>query len=478
MRTLGPEKASRNALADILAENTDGSQLRSKKTSSPARAYAALSLIGFLALFTQLDQRVNTPNSLKSSLSEMISDFISPHLYAQSPLTSATYSKLLAYLLYDPENGNDHLMLGSGDKLTDITGPLSAKGFISIKDISLDESEKVVCAAFDTTDIRHNWEIIKVAPNGKVTTLTNTSELDESSPSMSNDQKKLAYVAGGSIHVQGSGKKTMISPRRGRAYVGVRWTPEDRLLVTVEEGRRSYIAEIDLANPYYVYRLTYSEYKVTIRNPVISPDGTNLVYVIEKGGNTEIVTADRYGNNSRILSFGDNIVYSDSATILFCREFNSRSHLFFINGSGDELEALIPAVIYDSGFIIRSISSYTPYIIPPESPEEPDIEGNSENKDDQRLNIPDIHNGYLLLKNYPDPFNPTTTIQYELPFSSNVRINVLNIRGRSIRTLVDQQKAAGRHSVEFDATGLSSGVYFYRLVAGDFTLTRKMVLLK
>ena len=462
----------------MVDESIDGPQLNTKKTSSLGRAFATLSLISFLALFTQSDKQLYTPNSLRNNLKRYISELVCPHLIAQPLLPNETVSKNLAFLLYDPEKQKEHLMLSNGDKLTDITSPLISKGFVSIQDIYLDISGNVVCAAFDTTDIRHNWEIVRVASNGEVTSLTNTSEFDEISPSMSNDQETLAYVAGGSIYVEGTGEKIKISPHKVRAYIGVRWTPEDRLLVTVEEGRRSYIAEIDPANPYFFYRLTYSENRVIIRNPVISPDGKNLVYVSEKGGNTEIVIADRYGSNSRILSFGDHISYSDSATIVFIRESVFRSHLFFTNGSGVALEAIIPALINDSRFFIRSISSYTPYTIPPSSQEGPDIEENSENKDAQPIKVHNIRKGYMLLKNYPNPFNPTTTIQYEILFSHNVKLKVLNIRGQLIRTLVDEQKAPGRYSIEFDASGLSSGVYLYRLVAGDFTQTKKMVLLK
>jgi Secretion system C-terminal sorting domain/WD40-like Beta Propeller Repeat len=475
MEALEPEKESRNKFTD---ESNDGPQLSSKKTGSLGRAFATLCIISFLAFFTQSDKQVYTPNSLISNPKRYISDLVCSHLVAQPQAPNELDAKKLAFLLYDPKKGKEHLMLSSGDKLKDITSPLFSKGFMSIQDIYLESSGDVVCAAFDTTDIRHNWEIVRVASKGEVTSLTNTSGFDEISPSMSNDQKKLAYVAGGSIYVEDAGNKIKISPHKVRAYIGVRWAPEDRLLVTVEEGMRSYIAEIDPANPYYFYRLTYSGNKVIIRNPVISPDGKNLVYVSEKGGNTEIVIADRYGSNSRILSSGDHVFYSDSATIVFIRESFFRSHLFFTNGSDVALEAIIPALTNDSKFFIRSISSYTPYTIPPSSQKEHSIKENSENKDAQLLKVYFISKGYRLFKNDHNPFNPTTTIQYEIPSSHNVKLQVLNIRGQLIRTLVNEQKAPGRYSIEFDASGLSSGVYLYRLVAGDFSQTRKMVLLK
>ena len=476
MDALELEKGSRNRLTDILDERIPGLPLNSKKNSFSGRAFVTLSLFCFLALFSQSNKQIYPPNSLTSNLERYFFDFVCPHLFAQ--LLPPNDTKNFAFLLYDPKKGKEYLVLSNGNKLTDITNPLISKGFVSIQDIYLDKSGNVICAAFDTTDIRDNWEIVQVAPDGNVTSLTNTSEYDESSPSVSNGQNILAYVAGGSIFIEGSEKKIKISPNKRMAYIGVRWTPEDRLLVTVEEGRKSFIAEIDTANPNSVYRLTYSENKVTIRNPVISPDGKNIVYVSEKGGNSEIVTADRYGNNSRILSFGDYFSYSDSTTIVFTRELGSRSHLFFTSGSGIALEATIPDLINDSRLFISSLSSYTPYTIPPPSPKESSTNENSEKKNVLQIKGHNISKGYWLSKNYPNPFNPSTTIKYEFPFANYVRLEILNLRGQLIRTLVNEHKAPGRYSIEFNASGLSSGVYLYRLITGNFTKTRKMVLMK
>ncbi len=369
-------------------------------------------------------------------------------------------------------------MLCSGNKLADISGSLYSSGFVSIRDITLDKSGNVFCTAFDTTDERHNWEIVKVKPNGKATAVTNTSGYDEYSPSVSDDQSQLAYIVDGVICVERSGEKVWVIPHRGRTYLDVTWSPENRLLVTVEEGRRSYIAEIDLANQHYLYRLTHSTSKVNIRNPVVSPDGNNLVYVVDTGDNPEIVIADRYGSNSRLLSFGDYPSYSDSETIVFSRDSNSRFNLFFINKSDVVLEAIFPTVVNYAHYYIQSVASYTPYTIAPAIPEESGSKDNSDNKDEQPVEEHNISKEFRSLKNYPDPFNPETTIRYELLVGCDVRLEVFNLRGRLISTLVDEWKAPGNYAIWFDAAGLSSGVYLYRMVAGDFTQTKKMVLLK
>ncbi len=93
---------------------------------------------------------------------------------------------------------------------------------------------------------------------------------------------------------------------------------------------------------------------------------------------------------------------------------------------------------------------------------------------DSRTDPLSIH----LYQNYPNPFNPSTTIIYELPKSSMVTLSVYDFLGRNVSVLVNERKDAGVHEVRFDASGLSSGVYLYRLTAGSYVQTRKLVLLK
>lgn len=87
-------------------------------------------------------------------------------------------------------------------------------------------------------------------------------------------------------------------------------------------------------------------------------------------------------------------------------------------------------------------------------------------------------NSYALMQNYPNPFNPETVINFAVPAESMVKISVYNSLGEIVSTLVNQQMTAGNHQVKFDASKLSSGLYFYKMVAGEVTITRKMVLSK
>jgi photosystem II stability/assembly factor-like uncharacterized protein len=95
--------------------------------------------------------------------------------------------------------------------------------------------------------------------------------------------------------------------------------------------------------------------------------------------------------------------------------------------------------------------------------------------------MPVLPECYSLEQNYPNPFNPVTTIKYSIPVvlsPQHVTLIVYDVLGKEIITLVNEEKQQGFYEVKFDGTGLSSGVYFYRLKAGNFTQTKKLVLLK
>ena len=85
---------------------------------------------------------------------------------------------------------------------------------------------------------------------------------------------------------------------------------------------------------------------------------------------------------------------------------------------------------------------------------------------------------FRLDQNYPNPFNPTTVIAYQIPATSQVELIVYNTLGQKIATLVDRKQEAGFFTEIFDATGLASGIYYYKISAGTFVQVRKMILIK
>ena len=94
-----------------------------------------------------------------------------------------------------------------------------------------------------------------------------------------------------------------------------------------------------------------------------------------------------------------------------------------------------------------------------------------------------INTYYILHENYPNPFNPITTLRYNLPEDALVNINIYDMMGRQVRTLVNSQQTVGFKSVQWNAindkgTPVSAGIYLYSIEAGQFRQTKKMVLLK
>lgn len=93
---------------------------------------------------------------------------------------------------------------------------------------------------------------------------------------------------------------------------------------------------------------------------------------------------------------------------------------------------------------------------------------------DEKINL----NSYSLFQNYPNPFNPTTTISYSIPNREFVELKVYDLLGNQVANLVNEFKSVGSHSVNFNASNLSSGIYFYKLKAGNYIQTKKLILLK
>jgi hypothetical protein len=92
--------------------------------------------------------------------------------------------------------------------------------------------------------------------------------------------------------------------------------------------------------------------------------------------------------------------------------------------------------------------------------------------------IADIPKEFSLSEAYPNPFNPSTVIRYQLPVNSWVTLKIYNLLGQEVVILVDQFQDAGYKSVEWDAAGFASGMYFYRIISPKFTQTKKMLLLR
>jgi hypothetical protein len=92
--------------------------------------------------------------------------------------------------------------------------------------------------------------------------------------------------------------------------------------------------------------------------------------------------------------------------------------------------------------------------------------------------VSQIPSAYSLMQNYPNPFNPTTNITFALPTAGNVELKIYDITGKEVASLVNTYVNAGTHSVTFDAASYASGIYIYKITAGTFVDSKKMVLIK
>ena len=90
----------------------------------------------------------------------------------------------------------------------------------------------------------------------------------------------------------------------------------------------------------------------------------------------------------------------------------------------------------------------------------------------------EVPSDYFITKNYPNPFNAATTIEYSLPEASPVRIDIYDELGRQVRSLTESNQSAGMHRITWNAADYASGMYFYNIQAGKFKETRKIILLK
>ncbi len=211
----------------------------------------------------------------------------------------------------------------------------------------------------------------------------------------------------------------------------------------------------------------------------------NLLYndVIFAGSRSEaaqqIEEANQSQKNIHIgITFGENTPLTPGsgllATIVFDVALAAQDELVLIDStsylvpSGQSLEFHQTTAAGGQSFAPYFTTGYV------------DIKSATDIDDEEEFILP---KEYLLAQNSPNPFNPSTKIQFELPRATHIKLTVFNVLGQTVKTLTDEKLPAGKHSVIFDgidANGskIASGIYFYRLDAEEFTQSKKMILLK
>jgi len=190
------------------------------------------------------------------------------------------------------------------------------------------------------------------------------------------------------------------------------------------------------------------------------------------------------GRFRNTATFGDTILTSTGLDDIFVARYDSEGILSWIwqaGGTGDDWGFSINSDNFNNIFItgrftldatfgdttLSSVGSYDMFVTK--------IEDHILSLSKGEIYLP---NGFQLLQNYPNPFNPTTTIEFSLPKTEIVTLEVYNILGEELATLVSERLTAGKYKYDWDASSLASGVYFYQLQAGSFMETKKMLLLR
>jgi hypothetical protein len=232
--------------------------------------------------------------------------------------------------------------------------------------------------------------------------------------------------------------------------IEVMWVPDTVLSVPVTI---TYISSFNFVNAYSL-SFTYSPAVVQIYQAqpytiegTIMPDNWNLSYFTQMMGT---VTGGGYTTDTLSVLWGQGPIVYFNFTI--SQNANATSPLNFTNFEFNG--EYPPADVTVNGSITVQYNSV--------------------------LEIPNavLPTAFALKPNYPNPFNPSTTVEFDVPRTELVEISVYNIRGELVSVLHDGELSAGTYQVEFDATDLPSGLYFCRMTAGDFTSTKKMMLLE
>jgi uncharacterized delta-60 repeat protein len=215
----------------------------------------------------------------------------------------------------------------------------------------------------------------------------------------------------------------------------------------------------------------FSVFRFHINGVIDSTFGTNGRTDIEFGTGGDVCYDMKIDNDGKILLVGEGNNQAGLARLnpdgspdttfatdgWFMINLNNNSGTHYLTTCIPLANGDILAAGYDGDFLIVKLTQ------------------NPTGIDDNNLNQP---NDFALYQNYPNPFNPTTSIQYQVSSISKVTLKIYDVLGNEIAVLVNAEKEKGVHTVNFDASNLSSGIYFYRIHAGSFNQVKKMLLIR
>lgn len=212
--------------------------------------------------------------------------------------------------------------------------------------------------------------------------------------------------------------------------------------------------------------------------------GANCPHCRDNGPITEDEIYQTFKNNDNFVALGIDTWNTSAASVNTFKNITGISYPLLLNGEQSLVDYYGNSSSYDRSVVIAAdgkVAYKGTGFVDSDFEEvnnsiEDELSVATSNEDETDTN--ELPLSTRLDQNYPNPFNPSTTISYALDAPSRVSINIYNMLGVKVATLEDGFRSAGEHTISFDASSLSSGIYIYRLTSGSNSLTKRMTLLK
>jgi Tol biopolymer transport system component len=315
-------------------------------------------------------------------------------------------------------------------------------------------------------DNQNTWSIFKMKANGdSIVRLTNTAGVFDSSPHWSPIEPKIIFSReyppnfNAEIWTMDTNGTNLV--RIVENGLGGEWSPDGSQIVYASEQDGDFEIYVMNNNGSGLVKLTDNE--AADYWPSWSSDGEWIVFQSDRDSDMEIYKMKKDGSLQTRLTYspgldGDGDWSPEGNNIAFVSERDGNYEIYIMDSNGGNQTRLT------ENLPVHNI--------------QPDWRPiTSTGIDDQQVDS-FVPKSFELFQNYPNPFNPNTKIKYSIKSESFVSLKVYDVLGNEVMTLVNEEKPIGTHTIEFDATDLPSGIYFYTLKTEEFTYSKKMVLIK